>query len=205
LGRLGPQERSSKELLSALLELSGSGALLVQSRLLNHPELTRFGGSGLISLRLLSGFGPGEVMPIRAVLSLPYRDSINSQDGFKAAVDVIDGRLGRIFHISADQRFFPRLPGTDVLIEGAYLPCWPEVLYLVERAHNVLPDYAFLGWDVAICGNGPVMLEANGNFGASGLQKSGPRPLIDEKFLEVFEYWRERRKANRLKGERVNG
>src|SRR6056297_2990138 len=67
------------------------------------------------------------------------------------------------------------------------------------------PDYAFLGWDVAICGNGPVMLEANGNFGASGLQKSGPNPLIDEKFLAVFDYWRNKSKANRLKGERVNG
>ena len=40
--------------------------------------------------------------------------------------------------------------------------------------------------------SGPVILEANGNFACSSLQKPGPEPLIDEKFLAVFEYWRER-------------
>jgi len=199
------RECSSTELLDALLELSRLRSLMVQARLLNHSKLEQFGCSGLLSLRVLSGFRSGTVSPIGAVLSIPYLGSINSQDGYKAAVNLIDGRLGRIFQISTDQRFSPTLPGTNVPVEGVILPCWVEVLNLVESAHKALPDYAFLGWDVAICPDGPLMLEANGNFGASGLQKTGPSPLIDEKFLAIFDYWQGRGRAGRSTAEGMKG
>jgi len=200
---IGRRVFSSTELLGALLKQSRSGALMVQRRLLNHPELPQLGGSGLISLRVLSGFGSQGIVPLRAVLYLPYRKSISSQNGLKATVDLRDGRLGRLFHSSADQRFTPRLPETGTLIEGTRLPCWPEVLSIVESAHNALSDYAFLGWDVAICPGGPVILEANGNFACSSLQKPGARPLIDEKFLAIFDYWRKRERVNRAKSEKA--
>jgi len=79
------------------------------------------------------------------------------------------------------------------------------VLTVVEKAHNALPEYAFLGWDVAICPDGPVMLEANGNFAVSSLQKPGSSPLIDEKFLAVFDYWRERSRTDGIKNRRGKG
>ena len=65
---LSQQEFSGTELLGALLKLSRSGAMMVQSRLLNHPELGKFSDSGLISLRVLSRFGPKDIVPLRAVL-----------------------------------------------------------------------------------------------------------------------------------------
>ncbi|TVQ29091.1 MAG: hypothetical protein EA370_15785 [Wenzhouxiangella sp.] len=69
------------------------------------------------------------------------------------------------------------------------MPFWSVILDHVRSAHLALPGYMVLGWDVAVTPEGPLILEANGNFGTVGSQKPGARPLIDDEFLKVFATW----------------
>jgi len=180
---------ADQEVFELLVSLSQVCELLVQPRLVNHADMPKPGGPALLAVRIMTGLTADLVVNLRAVLRLPFSSQIASQLGVDAAVDIQTGRLKRVFVDSPNPSCWSRIPPNGAIIEGVALPCWTETLELVKLAHRALPDYSFLGWDVAITPCGPVVLEANGNYGLSSLQKPGSRPLIDDQFLSVYEYW----------------
>lgn len=180
------------------LRKSGEGECwLMQPRLGNHPLLARLFGPGLISVRVVSARSERHFAFLGSLVSFAAPEQLVSQRGLKVGVEVESGRMSKVFHYSADQREYRCNPHTGERVEGVQLPFWEEVLEIVGRAHAVMPDFPFLGWDVAICPTGPVMLEANGNFGVAGLQRPGRKPLIDEQFLRVFGDWDARHRGTR--------
>ncbi len=53
------------------------------------------------------------------------------------------------------------------MIAGIVLPYWHESVDLVRRAHaGAFSRFAFLGWDVALTKDGPLLLETNSGWGA---------------------------------------
>ena len=196
---------SDDQLVKLLAKNSGVHGWLIQRRLKNHPIIEEICGPGLACTRVVSGLGRDDVFVIRSVMCFPLPGHIISQHGMTAAIDGSTGRLGKLFRSSPDQQMHARNPANGVQVENVLLPFWDEALIAVKRAHRVLDSYAFLGWDVAVCPEGPVILEANGNYGTGAMQKPGSRPLIDGQFLQVFEYWEERRRAAGLTGERGRG
>jgi hypothetical protein len=46
-------------------------------------------------------------------------------------------------------------------LEGFHVPHWNDVKALVCEAHKAFPGYVCPGWDVAICKDGPKILEVN--------------------------------------------
>jgi hypothetical protein len=52
-------------------------------------------------------------------------------------------------------------PDTGRRIGGFRLPHWNDSLALARRAHVLYPGVPFIGWDVAVLEDGPVLLEGN--------------------------------------------
>ena len=52
-------------------------------------------------------------------------------------------------------------PGTDICMIGRKIPYWKEVLHLCESAASMIPKVQFIGWDVAISTQGPLLIEGN--------------------------------------------
>ena len=190
-GRQSAASLSPAGLVAHLAEQSMLKSLLVQPRIVNHPDIAAIFGNGLMSIRVLSGIADGEVRILRTVSYAPALQSITSQTGFIVEVDRDSGTLGRVFNHGPDQIFAVTHPQTGVVIQGVRLPCWEELLLEVSRAHRALADYAFLAWDAAISPQGPVIIEANGNFETHSLQRPGSKPLIDDEFLSIFESWQD--------------
>ena len=59
-------------------------------------------------------------------------------------------------------------PNTGTVIKGFKVPMWQEAMELVEKAAQRI--YGYIGWDIAITVNGPVIIEANTHPGAGVLQ-----------------------------------
>lgn len=52
-------------------------------------------------------------------------------------------------------------PITGVNILGLKLPYWKDTLEMLEKASTVVPQVGYIGWDIAITPEGPVIIEGN--------------------------------------------
>ena len=72
-------------------------------------------------------------------------------------------------------------PVTGKAFEGFQIPYWEEILKLTEKALRKVDGINYVGWDIAITGKGPIIVEGN----------CVPCPTIYESF---FAYRKEGRK-----------
>jgi glutathione synthase/RimK-type ligase-like ATP-grasp enzyme len=52
-------------------------------------------------------------------------------------------------------------PITGTGIVGFQVPLWDESLRLTQEAAKLVPEVAYVGWDVAVTPDGPVLVEGN--------------------------------------------
>ncbi len=57
---------------------------------------------------------------------------------------------------------------------------------LALLAHERLGEPCFVGWDVALTINGPILLEGNDKFGVDLAQMPSGQPLGETKYGEIF-------------------
>jgi hypothetical protein len=180
-GRLSLDEAG---LIKHLADHSHVGALLLQPRLVNHPDFADVNLGTLSTFRVVTALDEQEKPElIGAVLRMPSRadsavDNFHA-GGIAAPVDPATGRLG----VASDMGLKPTTrwhevhPVTGGRIAGRIVPYWPEVLALVAEAHAKLGDRVVIGWDVAVLSDGPAIVEANGLPDQDILQRIHKAPL----------------------------
>ena len=69
-----------------------------------------------------------------------------------------------------DLNVYKEHPKTHFVPKGYKIPMWDDVLQLVKEAAYVVPEVAYVGWDVALTKDGPVLIEGNHCGGCGGNQ-----------------------------------
>lgn len=171
---------------------------LLQQRETVHPDLREvMPGAGLGTIRIHSALAPsGDVMLRWPTLKIPAASSVSDNwqgsrgGGLLVPVDLDTGTLGHAVgraHVGLRARLLSRHPETGGQIHGRSVPCWPDVVSVVRRAARALPGLPTLGWDIAITPRGPVIIEANWQFGFEFPQAAHRRGLRAE-FAEFFAF-----------------
>lgn len=171
--------RLSAQALASYLSRTDS---IVQPWLTNHPRLAEVTNGALASVRILTGIdAASRAAVVTAMIYLPSRDRTTSIASIACAIDLVSGTLTRAVDLQAGSIDIEHHPDTGERIVGRVLPFWSESLALAVRAHeSAFARFAFLGWDLALTPNGPVLLEANAGWGALHLQMlNGPIGLTD--------------------------
>ena len=88
-----------------------------------------------------------------------YVDNFNS-GGMVAPVDEKTG-IVQDRAIDKNKELYEIHPITLEKIKGFQIPEWDKVLNMCKEATKVVPQMAYVGWDVGISKNGPVLVEAN--------------------------------------------
>jgi hypothetical protein len=103
------------------------------------------------------------------------------------AVDIGTGKVVRaIAGVGLEQRVNPKHPLTGADIVGFTLPNWTAVVDLVRDAQKAFPGFICPGWDIALCANGPKILEVNA-FGDIDLsQHAYRRGFLDAELLALL-------------------
>jgi hypothetical protein len=167
---------------SRLSESAQRGEVAIQPCLRNHHELEALVGDTLATVRVAALIDrSGRWRPVMAIHRSARRGGPvdnTAQGGCASRVDLPTGELGPVMVSERGRvRFAAEHPRTGATTKGRRLPCWPELLALVERAHRLFAEHPVIGWDLAITPDGPVLVEANVIWNARSLQAANATAL----------------------------
>lgn len=139
---------------------------LLQTPLASHPALASYTDNRASTVRLMVFLGDDGPEIFRALWKIPGRGNIADnfwRDGnMLAALDTESGHVRRAVRgTGPDQEVLEKHPETGERFIGFALPLWQSVIELCRSAAAALPGIPLQAWDIAICPNGPVLVEAN--------------------------------------------
>ena len=151
-------DEDAKSLYSKLVE---NKQLLVEECIKQHPEMSRLYEKSVNTLRMFTFFKDGQSYFLQAVLKIGNGGVIDnfSNGGMYTYVD----ETGTVFVEAIDQadNIYYNHPISNTQIVGFKVPMFKEAVELVKECSKVVPEVSYIGWDVAISENGPVIVEGN--------------------------------------------
>lgn len=130
---------------------------LVEQRIVQHEEMDLLSPLGLADVRVIVYRDE----PVLSMTRLPTVSSAGRANLHQGAVGVgIDLASGRTVHAILRGQRVEAHPDTGVGLLGRTIPCWQDVLLTATRAAKAVP-LKYLGVDISITPQGPVLLEIN--------------------------------------------
>ena len=181
---------TGEQLLDRLAARSLQQPYILQERCFNHPEIAGLAPAALCTCRIVTGRRPdGSIEAYPSVLKMatgPCLTDNFATGGIAVPIHPDHGRLGNGVAKLVSTHEVDRHPTTGQRIAGTTLPYWSQAVELCRQAHLAFADFAFVGWDVAITAQGPLLVEGNVRWGVEAMQRAHNRPLGESGFLEVF-------------------
>lgn len=131
-----------------------------------HRELCRIHDKSVGTLRIISLItSENHTKIIAATMRFGVGNSVvdnSSSGGFFVGVNMNEGTLEKVGHYLLEYGGGAILehPDSGFKFEGFKVPYFKEACEEVIKGVKVIPD-RFIGWDVAITPNGPIIIEAN--------------------------------------------
>ena len=136
---------------------------VVEQWIKQNEEMTAAYPDAVNCIRVATVYRNGKCHWLGAVLTLGrnYSKITNSFQG--AIFGLIDIETGTVVTdlCSYSDEIFKEHPDTGFVAQGFKVPYWEEILELTAQAAAVVPQVGYVGWDVAIAENGPVLIEGN--------------------------------------------
>lgn len=156
---------------TAYAELSNLAPGVVEAYVVQHPRLNELAPSSVNTIRIVtvsSNKHPvtkdGAMYDV-AYASLRIGAGTSIVDNFHSGgmVANIDLNTGRLITDAADQdgNTYTEHPVTGTVFKGFEIPFFFEAKEMVEEAIRTKHVQGYLGWDIAITENGPVLIELN--------------------------------------------
>ncbi len=134
-----------------------SDQAIIERRIKQHPLIDTLSAGGLADVRIILC----NDAPIMSMIRLPTSISGGRANLHQGAIGAgIDLDTGRTTHASLKGNPATRHPDIGRELIGVEIPFWREVLETGIRSAKAIP-LKYIGVDVAISDDGPVVLEAN--------------------------------------------
>lgn len=156
---------------SILSFMKENGLDLAEDFLENHEKLSYFNQNSLNTIRIVTISNKEETRFLFAGLRIGAKDSSVdniSQGGTVACIDLYTGKIKGKFYSKKSSKSKSSIEGYDAI--EYQIPYWNQLLDMIRKAARVVPQIAYVAWDVAITQNGPVIVEGNESFGSVILQ-----------------------------------
>lgn len=189
--RFAGRQGSAGSLYRFCVERMSGRGWLFQPVVVPHPELAPIMANGAMgTVRIMTWLDGGVPRALLPVLRLPAGGNVTDNFGggttgnLVAPIDLETGVLGAAW--ISGSRSWPEPRSTDVHpdthepIRGRTVPMWRETVDVVLRGQASTPALPTLGWDVAITSRGPIIIEANPNWGTDILQAAHRRGVRND-------------------------
>lgn len=146
-------------------ELVARGEALIEDQIVQHPDLEAIAPGTANTTRVTTFVRDDGTVAIINMAQKFGRGQVSDQASFGGFYTALheDGRaMGMGYNTSGD--LFETHPETGYRIADFQLPMMDAVRELITEVALVIPEVRYVGWDVVVTADGPVLVE--GNWGA---------------------------------------
>ncbi|MFJ6679445.1 sugar-transfer associated ATP-grasp domain-containing protein [Microbacterium sp. NPDC091382] len=145
-------------------EVTGKGQTVVDEFIVQHPQMSALYPDAVNTVRLITFLDTEDrVHLLAAVLRIGNGDVIDNfaSGGMFTMLD--DDGVAMYPGVDKNSNVYREHPVTHTPIVGFQVPEYSRVLDLVAALARRTPEAPYVGWDIAITPNGPVVIEGNHN------------------------------------------
>lgn len=139
---------------------------LVEEFLTQHPEMSRLYPEAVNTMRIVTYVDPTKKVHVLArVLKMGNGGNIDNYSG--GGMYTMMDEHGHALHAAYDGNgtVFEIHPATKVRIADFQVPMFDEVIEFAKKLAVRVPEMPYIGWDIALTPEGPVVIEGNHNTG----------------------------------------
>ena len=142
-------------------KLINNNQTLVEEVIKQHKQMNKLYDKSVNTLRMFTFVKDGKAYFLQAILKIGNGGVIDnfSSGGMYTFVDNNGVVLAPA--IDQDDNYFEKHPLTNEKIVGFKVPLFNEAVELVRKAALIVPDMAYVGWDVALGEDKPILVEGN--------------------------------------------
>lgn len=138
--------------------------VLIEQKIIQHPSMV-FGNKSVNTIRIYTTLNANskDITIIKAVVRAGIGSSIvdNSHSGGCAyEIDIKTGHIISPYYAANGLSSYIH-PNTGICMLGKLIPYWEDVKNLCIQSAKKLPTCRYIGWDVAITSEGPLLIEGN--------------------------------------------
>lgn len=145
-------------------EVTAAGQSIVDEFIVQHPDMSALYPDSVNTVRMITFLGSdGAVHLLAAVLRIGNGDVIDNfaSGGMYTMLDS-DG-VALYPGVDKQSNVYREHPVTGTPIVGFRVPMYDRVWELTQELARRTPEAPYVGWDLAITPNGPVVIEGNHN------------------------------------------
>ena len=169
--------------------LNDNKLFLLEEPIIQCEEMNKLNSSSVNTVRMVTVMNEkGEVTIIATFSRIgngKVVDNFNS-GGMTARIDVESGKIIEDA-VNKNGELFEKHPLTGTKIKGFQIPNWNEAKEMVKNAAKKSKHVRYVGWDVGLSVNGPVLVEGNQFPGHDIYQVAEKIGKDDLGILPVFE------------------
>lgn len=144
-------------------ELVADGCVLVEEAIKQHPQLNKLNSACINTLRMVTLVKDGVAHHMYTLIRVGSGTGVvdNISSGGMYAPIWEDGKIAKPAFCDATGLYYQEHPLTKTPFVGFEIPEYEAAVELVKQAALEVEQIKYVGWDVAIAENGPVLVEGN--------------------------------------------
>lgn len=153
------ESTNTKELFR---QLKDNGQLLLETYVNQHPELSRLYPQSVNTIRMVTIRVNNRTTIAYRVIRIGNGGNVVDNYNHGGMFSVLDEN-GVITKPAIDKagNVYEIHPQTGIELKGFKVPMFEQVNDLVMKLSEVVPQIGYVGWDICITENGPVVIEGN--------------------------------------------
>lgn len=156
-------DKKEYESLDKMYEyIMATKSFLVEEVIVQHDIMANLYSKSVNTIRVVSILDNDQVhIPFCCVRIGNGQVVDNINNGGMAAL--IDIKTGKIVKLASDKTglCFVNHPISKTRILDTQIPMWLECLAMIDEAARLVPEIRYVGWDISITQNGPILIEGN--------------------------------------------
>ena len=134
---------------------------IVEQCIVQHEDLNKLYNNSVNSMRMFTFYKDGKSYFLQAILKIGNGGVVDNFSSGGMYTYVNEEGYVYVEAIDREDNIYYEHPISKSKIVGFKVPMFNEAVELVKKAAKVVPEIGYIGWDVAISENGPIIIEGN--------------------------------------------